>query len=136
MLALKSDFNEVTIPTMSRLLQQELLVRCATFNERPILKGNAQARTKTFAALLIPMHAERPHIVNVPVAPGFVWNENAGAVLDDLDYYVWIPDYDLPSTLVVNLDKGRYEIPQPSGDLFTVLYNDQSNTFPVMPSRI
>jgi len=77
------------------------------------------------------MHTERPHIVSVPVAPGFVWAEDAGALLDDLDYYVWIPDYDLPSTLVVNLEKGRYKIPQPSGHVFMVLYNDQRNTFPV-----
>jgi len=77
------------------------------------------------------MHTERPHRVNVAVAPGFVWDETVGAELDDLDYYAWIPDYDLPSTLVVNLAKGQYKIPQASGHMFTVLYNDQSKTFPV-----
>jgi len=75
------------------------------------------------------MHDDVPHIVGVPVAADFASKDGNGATLDDLDYYLWILDYDIPSNLVVDLDKGRHPVVLPSGDTFHVLFNNQSNVF-------
>lgn len=82
-----------------------------------------------YDALLCPMHDDDPCIVGVPVAAGFTSKDGVGATLDDLDYYIWIPDYDIPSNLVVDLDKGRHPVVLPSGNTLHVLFNNQSNVF-------
>ena len=82
-----------------------------------------------YDVLLFPMHDDTPRIIGVPVAADLTSKEGNCTMLDDLDYYLWIPDYDIPSNLVVDLDKGRHPVVLPSGDVFHVLFNNQSNVF-------
>lgn len=84
-----------------------------------------------FTALLLTAHTDVPHIVSVPLAAGVSYDERKGAALDDLDYYMWIPDYDGPSNLVIDLEKGRHQYNRPLDGSFTFVYNNQDNLYEV-----
>jgi len=82
-----------------------------------------------FGGILFAAHTDSPHLVHVPLAAGVVYDGTKGARLNDLDYYMWIPDHDPPSNLVINLDRGRHEYQTTSGECLVFLFNDQGNVY-------
>ena len=86
--------------------------------------AKTQMLAQTFEGILFAMRAPRPYIVVIPLLPGI--EEKEGPVLvDDLDYHIWLPCHDRSASLVIDLDRGRYEYHHPDGFTYVYLYNDQ-----------